>query len=247
MLRRGQDLGQLPGETGVRPDGVGQANALVLGGRPGHLEPDLGGRALLGGTTEAAKQLGVGHGADVPIRDPGGEVGRLRGEPRHEDLGRRLGTGVEAGVLDGVVGAAVVGHLLTGPQRPDHLDGLLEHLEADGCRRPRVPEDVLVERLSAPDPQAEPVLAQQNRAGCRCLRDHCGWIRTVGQVTAVVTGRSHAWEIAPIIDQDERALALGARPGVVVVADHSASKPASSASRAWSRISWGEYSSQDRN
>ncbi len=28
-----------------------------------------------------------------------------------------------------------------------------------------------------------------------------GWIRTVGQVTAVVTGTSHAWEIAPIIDQ----------------------------------------------
>lgn len=27
-----------------------------------------------------------------------------------------------------------------------------------------------------------------------------GWIRIVGQVTAVVTGRSHTCEIAPIID-----------------------------------------------
>jgi hypothetical protein len=28
-----------------------------------------------------------------------------------------------------------------------------------------------------------------------------GWIRTVGQVTAVVIGSRHAWESAPIIDQ----------------------------------------------
>jgi hypothetical protein len=27
-----------------------------------------------------------------------------------------------------------------------------------------------------------------------------GWIRTVGQVTAVVTGSSQTWEIAPMTD-----------------------------------------------
>ncbi len=37
-----------------------------------------------------------------------------------------------------------------------------------------------------------------------------GWIRTVGQVTAVVTGRSQTCEMAPIIDQT-RALSPWAR------------------------------------
>ena len=46
-----------------------------------------------------------------------------------------------------------------------------------------------------------------------------GWMRTVGQVTAVVTGSEQTWEIGSDHGPDERALALLVVPGVEVVAD----------------------------
>ena len=47
-----------------------------------------------------------------------------------------------------------------------------------------------------------------------------GWMRTVGQVTAVVTFIVEvAWASAPIVDQTKRAVSLLVVPGVVVVGD----------------------------
>src|SRR5205085_5112680 len=51
------------------------------------------------------------------------------------------------------------------PQLADHLDGFLEHREAHVRRWPAVAEDVLVERLTAADPEEEPTVTQQG--GCR--------------------------------------------------------------------------------
>jgi hypothetical protein len=50
-------------------------------------------------------------------------------------------------VLDAIVAAAMTLHASL-PERTDHFDGLLEHLEPLGSLRPRVAEDVLVERLA---------------------------------------------------------------------------------------------------
>ena len=73
-----------------------------------------------------------------------------------------------------------------------------------------------------------------------------GCVRTVGQVTAVVTGRSQTWEIAPIIDQTKGdcpcALVHGWKWSLI----QRASNPAFSASRACSSSWSGEYSSQER-
>ena len=46
-----------------------------------------------------------------------------------------------------------------------------------------------------------------------------GWVRTVGQVTAVVTGSEQAWEMRADHRPHERALALLVVPRVEVVAD----------------------------
>ena len=73
-----------------------------------------------------------------------------------------------------------------------------------------------------------------------------GWVRTVGHVTAVVTGRSQTCEMAPIIDHTKGdspwALVHGWKWSLI----HSASKPARSASRACSTSWSGVYSSHER-
>ncbi|GMA18877.1 hypothetical protein GCM10025862_08980 [Arsenicicoccus piscis] len=59
-----------------------------------------------------------------------------------------------------------------------------------------------------------------------------GWIRTVGQVTAVVMGRSHTWLMAPIADQTKADSPWASVQGWKWSLIHSASKPAAPASRA---------------
>ena len=53
------------------------------------------------------------------------------------------------------------------------------------------------------------------------------WMRMNGQVTAVVTGRSHTWEIAAITDHTN-GLCPARRPGVEVIADPQGVEAASS-------------------
>ena len=86
------------------------------------------------------------------------------------------------------------------PQRPHDLDGLLEHLQAHVGRRPAVAEDVLVERLAAADAEGEAALEHTALVAAACAIT-AGWMRTVGQVTPVVTGRTDvACASAPITD-----------------------------------------------
>ena len=71
-------------------------------------------------------------------------------------------------------------------------------------------------------------------------------MRVVGQVTAVVTGRSHTCEIAPIIDQTNGLWPCSSFHGWKWSLIHRLSNPASCASRACSTISFGVYSSHER-
>ena len=105
------------------------------------------------------------------------------------------------------------------PQLADQLDRLLEHLQPDVGRGPDVAEHVLVECLAGPHARATNRPSSCTAAVAAAWAMTAGWIRTVGQVTAVVTGSEQAWEIAPIIAPDERALPLLVVPRVVVVAD----------------------------
>ena len=67
------------------------------------------------------------------------------------------------------------------------LDGLLEHLQPDVGGRPRVAEDVLVEGLPGADAEGEPA-PSITAAVAAAWATIAGSIRTIGQVTAVVTG-----------------------------------------------------------
>ena len=73
-----------------------------------------------------------------------------------------------------------------------------------------------------------------------------GWVRTVGQVTAVVTGSEQACEMAPITDQTNGLWPCSSFHGWKWSLIHSASKPAASAATACSTSCSGEYSSQER-
>ena len=73
-----------------------------------------------------------------------------------------------------------------------------------------------------------------------------GWMRNVGQVTAVVTGSDTASDSAPITDQTNGLLPWASFHGWKWSEIHSRSKPASSASRACRTSSPGPNSSQDR-
>ena len=59
-----------------------------------------------------------------------------------------------------------------------------------------------------------------------------GWIRIVGQVTAVVTGSVQTWLIAPIIDQTNGLWPCSSFHGWKWSEIHSASNPASCGQRA---------------
>ena len=65
------------------------------------------------------------------------------------------------------------------------MDGLFEHLQPLVGLGPAVAQDVLVERLARADPEAEaPSIITADVAAAWAMI--AGWIRTVGQVTAVV-------------------------------------------------------------
>ena len=73
-----------------------------------------------------------------------------------------------------------------------------------------------------------------------------GWMRTVGQVTAVVIGSEQAWLIAPIMLQTKGLLPCSSFHGWKWSLIHRPSKPARSAASACSISSRGPYSSVDR-
>ena len=73
-----------------------------------------------------------------------------------------------------------------------------------------------------------------------------GWIRTVGQVTAVVTGSEQACDRAPIMPQTNGLWPCSSFHGWKWSLIQRASKPARSAATACSTSCAGEYSSQDR-
>jgi hypothetical protein len=73
-----------------------------------------------------------------------------------------------------------------------------------------------------------------------------GWMRTVGHVTAVVTGRSHTREIAPIVDHTNGLWPCSSIQGWKWSEIHSAWKPACCARRACSTNAPGPCSSLDR-
>ena len=96
--------------------------------------------------------------------------------------------------------------------------------------RPGVAEDVLVERLAAADPEAEAAPGMSVAVVAAAWAMIAGWMRTVGQVTAVVPRqlRSPAAMRAEH-GPHERALALLVVPRVEVVGDPAGrgSRPAS--------------------
>ena len=71
-------------------------------------------------------------------------------------------------------------------------------------------------------------------------------MRTVGQVTAVVTGRSHTWEIAPIMLHTNGLCPCSSFQGWKWSLIQRPSKPAFSAACACTSSWAGVYSSQDR-
>src|SRR5207302_4361071 len=77
VTRRGQELRQLTGQLGVRPDPVRGPQALLGGRRVAHLEAALGGRVTVWGYVTARPDLDRSGGRDrartgrAPARAPG--------------------------------------------------------------------------------------------------------------------------------------------------------------------------------
>lgn len=94
-----------------------------------------------------------------------------------------------------------MGDVVARPQFANDLGGLLQHLQPGAGRRPPVAQDVFVQRLSAAETETELALPHQHSARRGGLGDDRRMGPTVGQVTAVVIGRSHTCDKAPIIDQ----------------------------------------------
>ena len=96
-----------------------------------------------------------------------------------------------------------------------------------------------------PTPRVNPPrsITAEVAAACATI---AGCVRTIGQVTAVVTGSSVTWLIAPITDHTNGLCPCSSFHGWKWSLIHRAWKPASSAARACS-TSWAAvYSSQDR-
>jgi hypothetical protein len=104
---------------------------------------------------------------------------------------------------------------------------------------------VLVERLAAAHAEIEAATVQ-DAAGGRRLGDDRGVIRTVGQVTPVVTGNDVACASAPITDQTKPLWPCSSFHGWKWSEIHNAWKPACSARLACSTSSVGVYSSLAR-
>ena len=113
--------------------------------------------------------------------------------------------------------ASAVAPRATLPECSDHLDGLLEHLQALVDRGPAVAEDVLVEGLAAPEAEGEAALQQDRRCGGRLSDDRRmdphGRARDGGH-QADVRGRLRD---GPDHRPDQRTVGLLLIPGVEVV------------------------------
>src|SRR5215218_5613629 len=133
----------------MSPRPVRDADRLILVLVPAHLELTHRGPR----STEVpitADQLPSRPRAEVTVGYPRRQGDRFGTERRHHDARRRNWQRPQARVLDGVV-AAVMVERAAHPQAPDDLYRLLEHLMADLDGGPPVSEDVIVERLAAPD------------------------------------------------------------------------------------------------
>jgi hypothetical protein len=126
--------------------------------------------------------------------------------------------------MDGVVLALVL-VVAARPQRPHDLDRLLEHLVPDVSRRPATADDVLVEVLARPDPEAETPGAHRCDR-CRLLGHDRRVVadgRTRDERNQLDIGRlrRERAEHAPGI----RTVVLRMEPGVKVVGDRDEVEP----------------------
>lgn len=114
VARARQDLGQLAGQAGRRPQPMSDVDRALLVGRPAHLVAAL--HRLAGAPTvaKALQQVMVGLGGDDSVADSAGEFRRFRAESRHIRGWRCLRAGIDAGVLDAVV-LTVVRHIVADP------------------------------------------------------------------------------------------------------------------------------------
>ncbi|MCO5553511.1 hypothetical protein L7F22_007033 [Adiantum nelumboides] len=105
-------------------------------------------------------EVGAGLGGEQTIAQLTGDPGRLRPARGDDDVRQRLRQVEHLRVLDREVLAAV-GPVPAGPQQPDDLQCLAEHLVPDADDRPRMPGDVLGEPLTGADAEDEPAVGEQ--------------------------------------------------------------------------------------
>jgi hypothetical protein len=167
------------------------------------------------GVEESALRL---HG-DHEVGEPPGDLARAVARHRHPDRRRLVGKVPEPGVLHVEVGA-VTAHVPALEERPDDVEGLLQHLQADVGGGPARAHHVLAEILARAQAQPEPPLAQQlHRRGLlghdrRVVPD--GGTRHVGHERDPGGGLRGRPEHTPGV----RRVALALQPGEVVVRGH---------------------------
>lgn len=86
---------------------VNCAGGLLGVGPEAHLHPGLLGFTRAAGSVEKVDQLPVRLGGDVSVADATGQLGSLGAQSGDVDRRRLVGQRVDAGMLDGVVGAVV--------------------------------------------------------------------------------------------------------------------------------------------
>ena len=111
------------------------------------------------------------------------------------------------------------------PELPHYVNCFLEHLAANICRRPALPDDVLVEILTGADAEKEAALEQarsrRRRLGDDGRMDTDRWTRNARPNSKLACAGCNRPEYRP----DKRALALRVNPGVKVIGDQSKRKP----------------------
>jgi hypothetical protein len=219
VSREGKLHGELAGDRGVRPPLVGglPGIGLVLG--PAHVDLGVPGLPRSSRPVEGRQDVLLGGQGDDAVTDPPGQLRSPVPLRRHQDRWGWVREVVDPGLLDGVVPAPVALAAAL-PQEPDHLDGLLQHLQPLIDRRPPIPQDVLVQVLPGPHAEHEPPL-EQHRAGGRGMGHHGGMdpdrrARHPGADPDPLGGLRQPTEDRP----HERAVPLPVHPRVVVIGDH---------------------------
>jgi hypothetical protein len=167
----------------------------VAVGVPVHLHPRLDRLVSGAGGAECADQVGVGHGQAVAVADPAGQLGGLRSEPRHINGYGLLGTGAGAGVLHGVVTAAVAdlvarrSTLIT--TASSSMSG---RAPTQGHGSPKMCS-LSASPLPTPRTNRPP---RWTAAVAAAWAMTAGWIRIVGQITAVAMCSDVTSEGAPM-------------------------------------------------